>query len=480
LGGPNLKVIQTDSGSPLRAGTAWLWEKGRQEEPFAYYATMRGAGLNAVRLILFDTWEKEAGYGTTDWNDPVYRARALGRIQRAVDYCSVNGMYVIINSHNKIPLFNEAYNNALWTQVAPYFKNRTHVIYEALNETVSGTGTNAAGEYGDDINRLKAMRVNFDIIRAGAPDTHIMVLTPAGVSGWGYVDGMARLTRKFEQQPGRPIDWTKTSVAYHLYHADENLFPLAQNLRNFHSQYAGWPSENNFPPGVTAEQLGIDPGDNWRSVSFGTDLYVNQTCERFGLGWSQWQINGVDQFKRNFPLVWADAVTKGYAWQSDLVHNPIGMINAGAGAVSRFAEDVNFFGGEIANNNPTGAVDLSRVRNAAPVDVYRAERWGDFSYQLARLDPNRRYGIRLHFTESWSGISGPGQRTFDVRANGQLVLNDFDIFATAGNKRNRAVVKEIAAVSDAAGRIKLSFRSVVQNAKVDAIEILGRSETQRQ
>ena len=29
-GGPNLKVLRTDANSPLRAGTAWIWEKQGQ------------------------------------------------------------------------------------------------------------------------------------------------------------------------------------------------------------------------------------------------------------------------------------------------------------------------------------------------------------------------------------------------------------------------------------------------------------------
>ena len=58
-GGSNLKVLRTDTNTPLRAGTAWIWEKQGQEEPAGYYVSMRSKGLNTVRMILFDTWEKE-------------------------------------------------------------------------------------------------------------------------------------------------------------------------------------------------------------------------------------------------------------------------------------------------------------------------------------------------------------------------------------------------------------------------------------
>jgi len=469
MGGPNLKVVRTDSDSPLRAGTAWLWSKQWFEEPADYYAAMRGKGLNAVRIVLFDTWEKEAGYGTTDWNDPTYRNVALGRIERAINFCSQNGLYAIINSHNKIPQFDVPYNKALWTYIAPHFRNRTHVVYEMSNEALSGTGTIADGSYGDSIQRLTDLRATYEIIRKAAPDTHVMVLTPSGVSGWGYVDGMARLTRKFEGL-GPPIDWTKTSVAYHLYHADVNLFPLAENLRNFHSQYPGWPSENNFPSTVTNEQLGIT--DTWRAVSYGTDVFINQTCERLGLGWSHWNINRLDQLNRNWPILWEDAVTRGYSWQPDPVVNTIAAMNAGGAPTGIYAADINYFGGDIASNNLTGPVDTSGVKNAGPANLYRTERWGNFTYGFGRLAANRSYRVRLHFTEGWTGITGAGQRVFNVYANGVLSLNKFDIFLASGLKKNRVVVRDLAVRSDSKGRISVRFESVVQNAKVDGVELL--------
>lgn len=145
---------------------------------------------------------------------------------------------------------------------------------------------------------------------------HLLVLTPAGVSGYGTLTAMSRLTRNFERLIG-PIDWSRTSVAYHLYHADVNLFPRAENLRRFHRDYPGWPSENNFPAGYAAEKLGIRPADGERSVRFGPDEFVTQTCETLGLGWCHWHLNGPEQFARNWPLLRADAVTKGYRWSSD-------------------------------------------------------------------------------------------------------------------------------------------------------------------
>lgn len=326
IGGPPLKVLRTDADTPLRAGTAWIWEKERQEEPASYYASMRSKGLNAVRLILFDTWEVEAyepsaTFTPTDWEDPTYRERQLARIERAVNHASANGMYVIINSHNKIPNYNEAYANSLWSHVAPYFAGRTHVLYEAANEPMEGIGndgslTASASDRATDSPRLQALKRTFNLIRAAAPETHVMVLTPPGINDYATGRGLGNLAESFASLPGE-VDWTKTSVAYHLYNNDSayGAADRAANLRNFHSRFPGWPSENNFPACVSNERIGVS--DSLRSAQFDDDVYVNQTCERLGLGWGMWNINGQAQLDANWPILWADAVERGWTWEFD-------------------------------------------------------------------------------------------------------------------------------------------------------------------
>jgi hypothetical protein len=324
--GPPLKVLRTDAKTPLRAGTAWIWEKDRQEEPESYYASMRAKGLNAVRMILFDTWEVEAyaasaTFKPTDWNNLAYRTRQLSRMERAVNYASAQGMYVIINSHNKIPHYNAAYADALWTFIAPYFAARTHVLYEAANEPLEGIGNNGsmtakASDSATHSPRIQALKKTYNIIRRGAPDTHILILTPPGINDYATGTGLGNLAAAFAALPGI-VDWTKTSVAYHLYNNDSAYGAAAgaANLRNLHSRFPGWPSENNFPTALSNATLGIT--DTWRSAQFDSDIFVNQTCERLGLGWSMWNINGQVQLDRNWPIMWEDAVAKKWTWVFD-------------------------------------------------------------------------------------------------------------------------------------------------------------------
>jgi hypothetical protein len=82
--------------------------------------------------------------------------------------------------------------------------------------------------------------------------------------------------------------------------------------------------------------------------------------------------------------------------------------------------------------------------------------------------PNGNYTVRLHFVEL--NKTAAGQRTFDVNIEGTRRLDKFDIFAAAAGAR-KAIVREFAA-SIADGNLTIDFIRQVENAKVNAIEIL--------
>ena len=123
----------------------------------------------------------------------------------------------------------------------------------------------------------------------------------------------------------------------------------------------------------------------------------------------------------------------------------------------------------------TASIDTSAVSNSAPQAVYQTERFGNFTYTLPNLSPGAQYTVRLHESENYWTSSG--QRLFNVAINGQQVLSNFDIYATAGGA-NKAIVEQYTATADATGQITIQFTSVKDNAKVDGIEILpGSSST---
>lgn len=148
----------------------------------------------------------------------------------------------------------------------------------------------------------------------------------------------------------------------------------------------------------------------------------------------------------------------------------------GAGVATRsadqrtFAADQNYSGGTAWNaNGYSYTVDVSGVTNPAPQTAYQDQRYGNMTYTFNNYLPGTNYLVRLHCMECCWASSG--KRVFNVFINGQKVLTNFDIYATAG-AQNRAVIKEVAAVADANGRLVVGFSNVVDNASINAIEIL--------
>jgi hypothetical protein len=110
----------------------------------------------------------------------------------------------------------------------------------------------------------------------------------------------------------------------------------------------------------------------------------------------------------------------------------------------------------------------------ADLGLYESDRIGRFRYNVPVV-PMAHYRVRLYFREPWfgkenGGVGGPGSRVFDVAANGEMLMKNFDILAEGSSV---PVVKTFDHVqASAGGRIELSFMPVVNYAVVNAIEVL--------
>jgi hypothetical protein len=147
-------------------------------------------------------------------------------------------------------------------------------------------------------------------------------------------------------------------------------------------------------------------------------------------------------------------------------------VNAGGSATGSFAADEFSSGGSTYSTS--ASIDTSAVNNSAPQAVYQTERYGTFTYTFPNLKAGSPYAVRLHESENYWTSSG--QRTFNVSINGQQVLSNFDIYATAG-AANKAVVEQFNATAGSSGQITIQFTSVKDNAKVDGIEIQAGSSS---
>lgn len=84
--------------------------------------------------------------------------------------------------------------------------------------------------------------------------------------------------------------------------------------------------------------------------------------------------------------------------------------------------------------------------------------------------PNGQYQVKLHFAETWSGITASGQRVFDVLLEGQLALDNLDVYSLVGP--NVALIETLeTTVTD--GELTISLRDEIQNPFICAIEVFS-------
>jgi hypothetical protein len=83
--------------------------------------------------------------------------------------------------------------------------------------------------------------------------------------------------------------------------------------------------------------------------------------------------------------------------------------------------------------------------------------------------PNGKYVVKLHFAETFDGITAPGERVFAFNVQGQE-FNDFDVWKKAGGPL-RAYVETVP-VTVTNSLLKITFTPKVENPQINGIEVL--------
>src|ERR1035437_10378362 len=80
-----------------------------------------------------------------------------------------------------------------------------------------------------------------------------------------------------------------------------------------------------------------------------------------------------------------------------------------------------------------------KIANTKDPAIYRTERYGmsSFSYKL----PNGKYTVKLHFAETYDGITAAGQRVFSFKVQDRE-FKDFDVWVKAGGSQ-RAYIETV-------------------------------------
>jgi hypothetical protein len=131
------------------------------------------------------------------------------------------------------------------------------------------------------------------------------------------------------------------------------------------------------------------------------------------------------------------------------------------GSKVQYRADQYFIGGAAEKSDAT-------IKGTRDKVLYQSERYGNFSYALPLA--NGSYDLTLKFVESTHSVRN--QRVFDVWVEGQLSLNDLDIYAVTGKNTALDVTFSVN-VSD--GVLNLDFIPSTGNAQVSAILVRNSS-----
>lgn len=127
--------------------------------------------------------------------------------------------------------------------------------------------------------------------------------------------------------------------------------------------------------------------------------------------------------------------------------------------------DTGFEEGETVERPDAAIVDSKSPQ------LYRSEHWGmsSFTYTV----PNGKYTVKLHFCETYDGITAAGDRVFGFNVNGQD-YKDFDVWAKSGGYLH-PYIETVNDVNVTDGKIHITFTPKVQNPEINGIEILPAS-----
>lgn len=154
--------------------------------------------------------------------------------------------------------------------------------------------------------------------------------------------------------------------------------------------------------------------------------------------------------------------SQGNSWQADAFYS--------AGNTASTSHGITNASGQAL---PTADQALYKTERYSPLNG-PAGTLG-FAYTFSSLTPGQLYVVTLKFVEFY--FSAVGQRIFSVNINGNPVLHDFDIYASAGG-RYKALDKAFSATADSSGRIVISFYlGSKDDPKVDAISVVPSGTT---
>jgi hypothetical protein len=309
-----------------------------------YWDKLKASGVNAVRLVFFDPWQRSHGDAENDPNRPfpflsllpedvvvqggtleqadgiiaTNQAILSDELTRIADLAAARRMYLMVNYHDTFgfedpdwesgittnqPQFgyqagSTRYLDAFWDLVAPILKDRRNVFFELMNEPIPYH----PNDY--DADSVASMAACYQRVRALAPDTHLVLGSFATTAHFGN-RSMLTIARELDRSS---VSFVNASIGFHPYNISE-LAHTTKNLSHLMKRYAIVNTEQGYPESVD------DGSDDPDAGGFGRDLLGQQSMEKIHSSWFAWNTAGEEEFDANYlGIVKADAIAKRYFW----------------------------------------------------------------------------------------------------------------------------------------------------------------------
>ena len=249
--------VVADNGTPLRGAPFMIdfdWGvphmQANESQYRAYFRTIsRDYHFNHVRLCAF------VGNYDFDFDDKVYKDRLVYLCDTITDWAQQDGIYVSINQHSQtLTNFKVDRWKKFWDIIAPRYKDRTHVLYEATNEPKVEVAQ-------------KFMPAMYQYLRKyrGATQTHIILW-----SGVKPRDIPLEMIRKYSDG----IDYTNASYGFHSYWNCDQIFEEAAQIRKYY-------------PSICTEVHSLTNANDY-PVDWDTLRCHLGQAEAAGFSWTQW------------------------------------------------------------------------------------------------------------------------------------------------------------------------------------------------
>jgi hypothetical protein len=287
-------TVVSDRGERLRGVPVWLYKWGSVNglsnhvlDP-VYYERLGELGVNSIRLVCFDAWQRSRGYPHYAYDTSAAdREQFVAQLDTAVDLASRAGLYVLVNYHDTGRLDVE-HCRAFWEIVAERYAGWSNVFYELANEPVAWCPCDW-----DDAS-LDAQRSLLATIRLRAPETHVVLCSFANTN-----DEYRAMTEVAE---ALGVDWSNASLGFHCYQTGGTSAPISA-------------ARERFPVICTEVDVPVSAGGDPNVVAMDGEEWPTQTLERLGISWFAWRANGPTELRRHFRDGFlADAKRRGYDW----------------------------------------------------------------------------------------------------------------------------------------------------------------------